>query len=82
MTDEPTPLDKLTAAIQEFVNAISEEGPALLDSAVVVWETMRYDEGGDLGYRIDYANAGRASMSATAGLLRVGLDQVLGDLTE
>ena len=80
MSDEETPLDRLTAAIQTFVNETSEEGPALIDSAVVVWESMMYD-GDDVARAVNYANAGRASQSATVGLLRLGLQCVLDDLS-
>jgi hypothetical protein len=77
---EQTPLDRLTIAVQEFVNATDPEAPVLIDSAVVVWETMVYEDDGDLAYKVNYANAGRASMSAAVGLLQIGLDQVLADI--
>lgn len=81
MTDDQTPLERLNTAIQDFINEIDDEAPVLLDSAVLVWESMIYTDDGDVARKINYANAGRASMSATVGLLQAGSHQVLTDLT-
>lgn len=75
---DPTPLEVLEQAVQQFINALSDEA-RIVQGAVLVYETVRLDEAGTSHHGIDYASLS-SSMAADAGLLTVGLDRVLTDL--
>lgn len=78
MTEDATPLDQLTAALQAFV-AATEDQAALVVGAVVVWEQVTYD-GPDQLRAIRYAVPGDAySMAGSIGLLSAGLELVTDD---
>lgn len=84
MTDEHTdrtPLEKLTAAVQTFVNEIDDdEAPILLRSCVVVWESNKLDDDGAAAYKVSYATTEGTGMGASVGLLRIGMHQILLDV--
>ncbi len=78
-------LDELTKAIQKFVSTrereIDEEGrPVYVRCAAVVWESVVYEEDGEVAHKISYATTPNTSMSETVGLLRMGESQVVDDL--
>jgi hypothetical protein len=68
---EPTPLERLTAAVQAYVNDMSEV-PRVVRGAVVAWEAMRYDEDGDDAYQVSYACTVGTSPSAAVGIFDLG----------
>lgn len=84
MTNEPTetaptPLEALQAAVQVFVNATAEDGPVLLQSAVLAFEAVRFDDDGDMMHRIRYATV-QGSVSSSAGLLSLAETSLKEDL--
>jgi hypothetical protein len=76
---EPSPLDALAEAVQNFVNAETEDA-SVVTGMVVVYEVVRFDEAGDelrsIGYTVP---GGSASMSGSIGLLDAGLYMVRRD---
>lgn len=82
MTDDRTPVERLTAAVQAFVNEIDPEAPVLLRGCVVVWESMILDEDGDAAYKTSYATGDGTGMSSGAGLLHLGLAELTADLAD
>ena len=67
-------------AIQNLLNAIEDE-PHLLDSAVVVWEAVSYDEDGDAQRCISYTvPTDNFSMSSILGLLEAGKHYIRRDI--
>lgn len=80
MSDTEHPLDKLKAAVQEFVNSQVED-PVLVDVAVVVWEEVGFDGEGNTQRRIRYAvPTDSFSMSGTLGLLEASREYVRRDI--
>lgn len=78
--DAPTPLEKLDAAVQEFVNSQVDQ-PTLVANAVVVWEQVRYDEDGDAERCISYAvPTVNFTLSGTLGLLEGVREYVRRDI--
>lgn len=80
---EESPLDKLRAAVQEFANATAEQA-VLVDTCVVLWEQVSYDEDGEIGRRVRYTvPTDNFSLSAVLGLCAAGSyflrQQALGD---
>ena len=72
MSDELTPLEALAAAIQGLANDVAD-GPELVDNAVVVWESVSFDEDGLTQRCIRYAvPSENFTMSGTLGLLEAG----------
>ncbi len=77
---EPTPRDKLEAALQEFVNETYDEA-CILKEAIVVFETTRFNDEGRQAYRVNYSIPTEGTgMSATVGLLEMGKALVLNEL--
>lgn len=69
MSDEADPLATLAAALQDFANHEAGE-PVLVDTALVVWELITYDDDGDVQRRITYAvPTHNFSMSSSMGLV-------------
>lgn len=79
---ETSPIEALTAAVQEFVNARSEHGPVLLRGAVVVWEQVRFDDDGQTAFHTSYACTEGTSPAASVGILELGRQVVLDDLLD
>jgi hypothetical protein len=77
--EEPAPLDALAEAVQNFVNAETEDA-SVVTGMVVVYEVVRFDENGDelrsIGYTVP---GGSASMSGSIGLLDAGRYMVRRD---
>lgn len=66
------PLDDLANAVQAFANHVSDD-PELVDSAVVIWESVSFNEDGDAQRCIRYAvPTPNFSMSGTLGLIEAG----------
>lgn len=68
--DKPT-LEKLNDLIQQFVNELEEQA-VILRGAVVVWETMVFDDDGDPLFKVNYASMPNTTMAQTAGLFDMG----------
>lgn len=77
MADD-TPLARLEAAVQAFVNETAGH-PRIVTGAVAVFESVRLDDDGDTGHRLDYASMA-PSIALTVGLLEVGRDRILTDV--
>lgn len=76
------PLAELADAIQTFVNSFAE-GPELVDSAVVVWEAVSFDDDGQAQRRIRYCvPTANFSMSSAIGLLSAGTHYVRRDILD
>ena len=74
-----TPLEELEAALQRFVN--SEEGQAsLLRGAVILWESMSYDDDGEPLYTVSYRAVAGASMAAAIGIIDLGKEVAVADV--
>lgn len=72
MTDLSPEVQAVREAIQNLINSIEDE-PALLDSAVVVWEAVSFDEDGETQRRISYSvPTDNFSISAALGLIEAG----------
>jgi len=80
MKAEPTPLERVADALQEFVNCIEDEAPVLLRGAVVAWESMRFDEDGDAMFKVNYAALPNTSMASTIGILDLANDVAKHDM--
>lgn len=77
---EMAPLDAVAEAIQNLANALADE-PELVDNAVVVWESVSFDEAGTTRRCIRYAvPTGNFTMSGTLGLLEAGKFYVRRDV--
>jgi hypothetical protein len=75
----PSPLRKLEAAVQEFINDISSQ-PTMLKNLVVVFETTRFDDDGDQAYAVSYATGMMTDMAASSGLARLGARMIEDDI--
>lgn len=64
-----TPIEKLTAAVQEFVNEVDEDAPVIVRTAVVAWEAVVLNDDGEAMSGIAFEPIGNAGPSATIGLL-------------
>jgi hypothetical protein len=72
MADLAPEVQAVREAIQNLVNAIEDE-PHLLDSAVVIWESVTYSDDGETMRRISYAvPTDNFSASAALGLVEAG----------
>ena len=72
MTEQRPELNALRDAIQDLANAIEDE-PHLLDNAVVIWESVSFDEDGDPQRSIQYAvPTDNFTLSGTLGLIEAG----------
>lgn len=79
---EPTPLQRLTEAVQTFVNSLDDE-PAIVIGSVIAFETARYDDDGEQRHLIRYAVLGEApSMSGAIGLFDAGHAMCRSDSTD
>lgn len=78
MSDQ-TPIQKLTAAVQAFVNEVDDEPPVLLRGGVVVWESMILDDDGDAMFMTNYASLDGTSLAHTMGLMELGKMVLEGD---
>lgn len=77
---ESSPLEAVAEAIQNLANALSDE-PELVDNAIVVWESVSFDEAGDPQRCIRYAiPTDNFSMSGALGLLEAGKFYVRRDV--
>ena len=77
------PLDALAAAVQAFVNTVSDT-PALVDNAVVLYEAVSFDEAGNTQRQIRYVvPTDNFTLSGSLGLTQAGAvllqRDVLGD---
>lgn len=82
---EVTPLEALRDAVQAFANAQGDDddGPVLVDVAVVLWEQVRYDEDGRVMRRIRYAcPTDNFSMTSGLGLIEAGGHLVRRDILD
>lgn len=75
--NELAPVEKLNAAVQEFVNATSLGG-GLVMSWAITWELVRYDDDGDELHRMDYSSWG-GGMATALGLMHAGRRMVERD---
>lgn len=63
-----SPLDRLQAAVQAFVNETSDE-PVFVGSALLVWEGITYTSTGSALFDLDFASCGaQESMTSALGL--------------
>lgn len=72
-------LDAIHEAIQTHVNSLNEPGEpaAVLLNSTIAYETLSYDEKGDVHYRCSYAVPTQTtSLSSCIGLLAAALDTV------
>jgi hypothetical protein len=66
-------------AIQNLINAVEDE-PALLDSAVVIWEAVSFD-GDEVQRSISYTvPTDNFSMSSALGLIEAGKHYIRRDI--
>lgn len=78
---ELTALEKVAAALQEFVNECNDEGrPVLLRGGVVCWESMVYEDDGDAGFLVNYASLPNTSMATTIGILDLATEVAKNDM--
>lgn len=77
-----SPLERVAKAMQDFVNSIDAEAPVLLRGGVVAWESMVLNEDGDTGFKVSYAALPNTSMSSTVGLLEMGRNAALLDMSD
>ena len=74
--------DKLAESIQEFINA-GEEIPRIVRGAVLVYETMRYDDDGDEVYSTNFSCIPGTTLATAIGVLDLGkalmINQVIED---
>ena len=76
------PLETLNEAIATFVNATTEQA-VLVNQAVVIWETVRFDEDGDAERAISYANTtDNFSLSGCLGMLEAGREFIRRDILD
>ena len=62
---EPTPLETLAAAVQEFASSLDEsDGPVHVVTSLVVWEELQVDD----DHEIKYASTGGVALSGALGL--------------
>ncbi|GAA4120421.1 hypothetical protein GCM10022215_24020 [Nocardioides fonticola] len=80
--DDRTPLEKLTDAIREFVNAIDDEAPVLIRGAVVTWESTILTEDGDAAFKVGYASCEGSSMASTIGMLELARRQAVREMLD
>lgn len=80
MKTNPTPLERVADALQDFVNATDEQAPVLLRGGVVAWESMIFDEDGDAMFRVNYAALPNTSMASTIGILDLATDVAKCDM--
>lgn len=74
------PIQPLAEAVQAFANEVAE-APELVDNAIVVWESVSYNEDGDVQRCIRYAvPTENFTMSGTLGLLEAGAFYVRRDM--
>ncbi len=65
-------LDTLAEALQVFANHITDT-PELIDNALILWESVSFDDDGDTQRCIRYAvPTPNFTMSGTLGLLEAG----------
>lgn len=74
--------DKVVKLLQDWLNEDpDEDGPVLIDVAVVVWEQITMDDEGRTFRRVNYATlTHNAGLSSTVGLMSMGQDVLHGDL--
>lgn len=77
--NDDSPLEKVTAAVKEFIQAVNDE-PVIVRGAVVCWETMAFDEDGDANYTVNYTSLPETSMAETIGILDIAMDVVREDI--
>lgn len=84
MSDEPTPLETLRDAVQDFANVQRAEqghGPGLVDVSLVIWEEVAFDDDGTTMRRIRYAvPSDNFSLSSGLGLIEAAREFVRGDI--
>lgn len=74
------PLDDLCDAVQAFANTLTDQGE-LIDNAVVIWESVSFDEDGETRRCIRYAvPTPNFTMSGTLGLLEAGKHYIRRDV--
>lgn len=92
MSDQPMPDKDIAAALKDLDEAVrvfaalmdgdkGYENPGTVTSALVLWETAHYEQG-DMVYEIDYTFPSPMSLSSAAGLLSLGGEKVMEDLTD
>lgn len=71
MTDEPSPLGELHAAVQKFSNALADgaDQVGVVTAAVVVWQETSFTEDGDTSTMTAYAATG----DGASGNMALGL---------
>lgn len=80
MTEASPALQALGEAVQEFVNATSDE-PLMLSQAIVIYEVVTFDGNGDPTRAIDYAcPTDNFSISGGLGLVDAGRFYVRRDI--
>ena len=80
--EEPTPLEVLSQAVQAFVNT-QVDRPTIVDSALLLWEEVSYDDDGDgdVQRSMNYANTtDNFSLSSALGLLEASREHVRRDI--
>lgn len=76
---DPTPLQRLGDAVQEFVNATEGEA-AIVTSCIVAFERIRFSGEGDQLHALRYAVVGEGvSMAASIGLAQAARTMIERD---
>jgi len=81
MSEEESPLERVSKAMQDFVNSIDDEAPVIIRGGVIAWESMIFDENGDAAYRVSYASLPETSMASTIGILHLATKYAEDDMT-
>lgn len=82
MTTEPTPLQQLEAAVQDFINTTTDES-CIVKDAVVVWESTRFEDNGSQAFLVKYAVVTEGTgLSTSVGLLELAGDILRADILE
>lgn len=78
--DETLPVERLAAAIQEFVTSLHDEA-VMVTGSVVTWESTAYHDDGTIGRRVSYSCPTEStSMAQALGLTVSGQRQIERDL--
>jgi len=73
-------MEKLTQAIQDFVNETDDEAPVLLRGAVVVWESVKLNDDGEAGFKTNYTCTEGTTMAQSMGLFNMGAREMEEDV--
>lgn len=65
---DPTPLEKLEAAVQEFAVSIADDAVHVV-SSVVMWEQVRFEDDGREMRALRYTVPGSMTLAGSLGLI-------------